>query len=72
VYLWLINERVSFYLVLMSLQVSFLTIFSRQQTFFVFHPQTRTFEPITIAKFLEQPAFEEVNVLRLNRYVPVP
>ena len=34
----------------------------RQQTYYIFHPPTQTFEPITIAEFEEQDVIEEVVV----------
>ena len=34
-------------------------LFSRQQTYYIFHAGTQTFEPITIAEFLDQPVAEE-------------
>ena len=31
----------------------------RQQTYFIFHPVSQTFEPITIAEYVQQPVAEE-------------
>lgn len=34
----------------------------RQQTYYIFHPGSQTFEPVTIAEFMEQPVAQEVVV----------